>query len=366
MLNNSNSPDHKNSIANRREKGFTIVEVIIAMVVFLIVTGAVYGVLQIAQRSRTTVSQQVQLTKSVRLALNLLGRDTFNAGFGYPLKDSVNLTDNRMATLLGVPVDTNSTQDTIPPVIAGNNLTLNTFAVPNTTTDQVTFIFKDSTFNLVGNIGPPDDRVSLPLNISAISSGGGTNQVTILGGNAACNVKDVYVITGRNGSSTLGVATDNPDANTVVFANNAADVLNFNQNGDTTILTALTTPATMQRVSLVTYYVTAAGILTRRQFANNALTTRAQNWIDSPLVYGVTDFQIQYILADGTLTDNPSQGPDAIAGTADDDQTKLSTVRQIRFTINAQTVDLTAAGQPETITMTSTFATRNLGYNNPN
>ncbi len=362
MLNNSNSRTRENTSGKSGETGFTIIELIIAMIIFLIVTGSIYGVLLVAQRSRTTVNQQVQLTKNVRLALNIVGRDTFNAGYGYPLKDSVNLRDNRFATVIGVPVDTDNAADTIPPVIAGNNINNNTFAAPATSTDQVTFLFKDSTFNLLPTAGLADQQVSTALNIATICASCATNQVTILGGASSCAVNDVFVIAGKSGS-TLGVVTEVSTSGDNVVKFGGTDVLGFNQSGTSSLLSLLNTPASMQRVKIATYFVTVDGILTRREFANTSTATTANNYVDEPLVYGVEDFQIQYILADGTLSDNPSAGPNGIAGDGDDNQKLLSTVRQIRFTINAKTTDLDAAGRPFRVTMTSTFATRNLGYN---
>lgn len=362
MLNNSNSRNRENISGSPGEKGFTIVELIIAMIVFLIVTGSVYGVLLIAQRSRTQVNQQVQLTKNVRLALNIVGRDTFNAGFGYPLKDSVNLRDNRFAAVVGVPVDTGDAADTIPPVIAGDNINNNTFAAPATTTDQVTFLFKDSTFNLLPTAGPADKQVSTALNIDAVCTTCATNQVTIAGSNSSCAVNDIFVIAGKSGS-TLGVVTEVSTSGDNVVKFGSTDVLGFNQNGTPTILSLIATPASMQRVKMTTYFVTVDGTLTRREFANTSTATTANYYVDEPLVYGVENFQIQYILADGTLSDNPSAGPNGTAGDDDDTQKLLSTVRQIRFTVNAKTTDLDSAGRPYRVTMTSTFATRNLGYN---
>ena len=336
------------------------------MIIFLIVTGAAYGVLLVAKRSRTTVSQQVQLTKNVRLALNLVGRDTYNAGFDYPIKYSVNLRDNKMQILLGLPVDTGTTDDPIPPVIAGNNINLNTFANPNTKTDQVTFLFKDSSFNLVGAVTPTDKRVSQPLTVSSLTPAGNINQATIAsssGTNAACSVNDIFVITGSTGSA-LGVVTAKtsttvngvPVPDKVQFAN--GDVLGFNKNGTTSPIALLTPSFSMQRITLVTYFVTADGILTRRDYANSSTATTAQPFTDNPLVYGVEDFQIQYILNDGTISDDPSAGTNPNNG----DPTKLNLVRQIKFTVNAKSSELNEAGQPYRVTMTTTFSTRNLGY----
>lgn len=349
------------------EKGFSLLELIIAMVTFLIVTGAIYGVLQAAQRSRTVVSQQVQSTKNLRLALNLIGRDTYNAGLDFPLTNTVNLPDDRLTALVGVPIDANAIADKILPIIPGNNITLNTFnTTANTRTDQVTFLFKDTTFNLVGVVGPPDKRVSQALTISSLAPSGGINQATILassGTNAVCRVNDIFVLTGGNGSA-LGVVTSLVSTDKVQFASNSNDVLNFNENGNAAPIALLTGAVSMQKVRVITYFVTPDGILTRRDYANSTTATAAQNSVDNPLVYGVENFQIQYISDDGTISDNPGAGVDGIPGNADDDPTKLALVRQIRFTINVKTVELDSRGQPRQVTMTSTFATRNLGYTN--
>ena len=168
-------------------------------------------------------------------------------------------------------------------------------------------------------------------------------------------MNDILVVTGGNGS-TLAVVTALSGGNKVHFAN--ADVLGLNKTGATGSLSLLTRPATMQRVRIVTYFVTADGILTRREYANDP----AQASVDEPLVYSVENFQIQYVLEDGTLSDNPSAGADGIAGNADDTPLNPSNVRQIRFTVNVRSSELNAAGQPYRANMSSTFSTRNLGY----
>lgn len=333
-------------------EGFSIVELIIAMVVFMIVMGAMYSVMSLSLLSRGVVNRQVPLSKSVRFGLNLVGRDTYNAGYGYPLRNTVVLRDNQISVLLGIPPDVDTTRDTVPPIIAGNNITLNTF---NTTagvrTDQVTFLFKDSTFNVVNG-------VSQPLNINAATTtGGGIDEIVpISGSNANCRVNDLYLVTGNTGS-TLGVSTALSGTNKVQFSN--GDVLGFNQTGTSGALRGITTPASMHRVQMVTYFVTAGGTLTRREYVN---VLPAVNFVDEPLVYGVEDFQIQYVMEDGSLSDNPSAGLDGIPGNADDLQTNLAAVRQIRYTLSVRSTELDQTGQVNRVSMTSTFSTRNLGY----
>lgn len=351
--------DSNITVTQQTERGFSLLELMVSLVIFMIVTGSVWGVLRVAQQSRAVVNQQVQLAKNVRIGLNLLGRDTYNAGYGYPLRSTVVLPDNRISTLLGVPNDFDTSRDTIAPIIAGNNITINNHnTTPNTRTDQVTFLFKDTTFNLVGSGAA---AVSQPLSInSATTTSGGIDEIVpISGSNSACSVNDLYLISG-NAGSTLGVVTAKSGTNIVQFSN--GDVLGFNQTGASGPLRSITTPASMTRVKMVSYFVTSDGTLTRREFINVPVAVPAVAFNDEPLVYNVDNFQIQYVMDSGAIVDNPSAGPDGVAGTADDTPMNLAAVRQVRYTVSVRSLEMNSAGQPYRETMTSTFGTRNLGY----
>ncbi len=338
--------------AKAGESGFSLLELMISMVIFLIISASVWGVMKAAQQSRSAVTEEVQLSKNVRIGLNLIARDAFNAGFGYPAASTVILPDNRIANALGVPADSDTTRDTVPPVISGNNITLSTFSsVANTRTDRISFLYKDSTFNVVSGVSQP-----LNINAATTTSGGIDEIVPISGSNAACRTNDIYLVIGNTGS-TIGLATALSGTDRIQFSN--GDLLGFNQTGTTGPLRAITTPASILRVRMVTYFVTADGILTRREYAN---ITPAVAFVDEPLVYNVENFQIQYVMDNGTVSDNPSAGPDGVAGTGDDTQSNLAAVRQIRFTINTRSTEKNSAGQYYTETMTTTVSTRNLGY----
>jgi prepilin-type N-terminal cleavage/methylation domain-containing protein len=362
------------SSSKNSQRGFTIVELMIAMIVFTIVTGAIWGLLRVSQRSRSLTNHQVHLTKNVRVALNVIGRDTYNAGYGYPAKDEkALLPDNRISALLAIPNDFDTTRDTVRPVIAGNDITLNTYtATPNTKTDQITFLFKDSTFNLVGT---PGKEVSTALDIASLVSSGGVYTATLATGsvNSACRPNDIYLISGKNATIALGLATSLNGTNEIKFASSASlDVLGFNQTGTASPFNQVTVNApappssiaTMQRVSMVSYFVTADGILTRREYANEPPngSNPPRKWLDEPLVYGVENFQIKYVLDDGSVADNPIVGPDNLPGTADDLE-NLGRVRQVRYTITVRNVEkIETLNQDYRVTMSSAVSTRNLGY----
>lgn len=341
----------------RGTSGFSLIELVVGMVVFLLITGAIFGAMQFAQQSRKVTNQQVQLNRAIRVALNLLGRDTYNAGFGYPLGNTVVLPDGRITALLGLPDDFDNSRDTVPPIIAGNEVNPNVFSqIPGTKTDQVTFLFKDTEFNLTG---PSGSEISLPLGINAATTTDGIDEIVpIDGDNSVCKIGDLYLINGNTGS-VLGLATGLSGTNIVQFGN--GDMLGINQTGPTGPLRGITTPASMLRVKMVTYFVTPDGILTRRVYANRP-PPATEPWVDEPIVYGIEGFQIEYIMDDGSISDNPSAGPNGIAGDADDEQANLAAVRQVRFTVSARTSDANVTGRPFRVSLSSTFGTRNMGY----
>lgn len=344
-----------NSNVRAGEFGFSILELVIAMTIFSIVTAAVFGLLQVARQVKSVVNENTGLNKNVRLGMNLVGRDTYNAGFGYPLRNTVVVPDNRISTLLAIPPDIDTSRDTVPPIIAGNNVTLSTYSsIANTRTDQITFMFKDTSFNLVGG-------VSQPLNVNAATtSGTGIDEIVpISGSNSVCAVNDLYLVTGNTGS-TLGLVTALSGTDKIQFAN--ADVLGINLTGTTGPLRSITTPASIQKVRMVTYFVTADGTFTRREYANAPPVVPAVAFVDEPLIYGVEDFQVVYVMDDGSTSNDPSAGPNGIPGDADDTPANLAAVRQIRYTITVRSTEKNAANQYYKTSLTSTFSTRNLGY----
>lgn len=341
--------------ARGRQSGFTMLEMMVSMTIFLLATGSMYGLVKIAGSSRTTTSQRSDLMKNMRLALLTIGRDAFNAGYGYP-NSAVTLPDNKVGNILSVPSDVDTARDLLPAVIAGKEI--NTSSLTTTNTDQLTFIYQDPTFN------PDASSVSqsLPITAPTYDTTNGLDQIVPVSGNAtACRAKDIMLINGRN-SATIAVVTA-VTGSAVKFGN--SDVLGINTpSASPTVnpMRNITVPAAMRRVVLVTFRVLNDGTLVRTLYANDSTTTVAAPSLDQPLVYGVEGLKAEYVLEDGTVTRNPIAGPDGAAGTADDLPANQAKVRQIRVTLTVRSTEKDASGKPFTITMTSTFDTRNLGY----
>lgn len=68
----------------RDEKGFSLVELLVAMVVTLIVTGAMYGLLASGQTAFRREPEMADRQQNIRVAMDLISRDIANGGEGMP------------------------------------------------------------------------------------------------------------------------------------------------------------------------------------------------------------------------------------------------------------------------------------------
>lgn len=350
-----------------RQSGFSLLELLIAMVIFLIVTGSIYGLMQLGTYDRNRASRRTDVLKNARVAVELIGRDVLNAGLGYHRRGAV-VPDNFNSTNLGVPADVDGNRDMLTSVVAGNNIYTNNLSANTATrTDSISFAYRDLDFN-GGNV----------IDLLGVSAGGApaiprlTSKTAT--GAAAAQPYDLFLVESDT-SQVLIMATAVNGTNTVDAG--PGDQLGLNQalNGvgqagsmlrqciSSADTNCTTYSATMKRVFLMSYRVKPDGTLVRVIYGNNRGAGAGAQIQELPLAYNIEDMQIKYILDDGSTSDNPSVGPDGIVGTVDDDWQGFNRVRQVQVMIKVQSTENDEkTKRPESITITSTYATRNLDY----
>jgi type II secretory pathway pseudopilin PulG len=360
MRNITKSPDTS-------ENGFSIVEMIVAMVVFMIVIGTIYGLLQVGLIDRNRASRRSDVLKNARAAMHLIGRDALNAGLSYNKSGAI-VPDGFISTRLGIPAFADNERDVLTSIVGGNDLFYDILNPDtNARTDLISFSYRDSDFN-GGNV------ISLN-NAGAAPAAPQTVRLQSLP-NDARNAKgfDLYLV--ESDSSQVAVmATGLPNSSAIDIA--PGDPLGINQplNGSGTGVSLLqkctatitenctTYVASVKRFFWVAYKVKGDGTLVRQIFGNNSGATAAEQIQEMPVAYNIEDFQIRYVLEDGSTTDNPAAGPDGIAGNSDDRPSDFNLVRQITVTIKVEaTENDEQTGKPESITLNGTFSTRNLEY----
>ena len=349
------------------QKGFTLLEMIVSITIFIIITAAVWGLLQIGRVDRNRSSRRSDMLKNARTALHLIGRDVLNAGLSFHQKGAV-VPDDFISTRLGVPPDIDSKRDILASVVAGNDLFPNNIN-PDTSvrTDIVSFAYRDMNYN-AGNTIP----------FSGVSANGSDPSIaqlaTSLNQAGSAQVFDLYLV--ESDSTQVAVmATGVPNANQINIA--ATDPLGLNQpfngTGPSSSLLKRCTPtitedcttyvASAKRFFWISYKVKEDGTLVRISYGNNSGRPAAEQIQEQPLAYNVQNLQFKYLLTDGTVTDNPGAGPDLVAGTTDDVPENFNLVRQITVTLQVQATEIDEqTKKPAVITLNSTYSVRNLEY----
>lgn len=343
------------------ESGFSLLELLISVVIFLIFISAVYGLMRIGNIQKENVTGHTEVIKNARLSLNTIGRDAVNAGFGYSRVGGFapdNLTNLRM----NLPADADTQQDLLTSILSGNDINTNTFLPPTGRTDVVSFIYRDITFNAGDSI----------LLVNAVDLGGNGVRVTTAPGDAAvASLFDLYLVS--DGARTaIGLVTGViPSTNTIDFRIGASDPLGVNAPYDGAAdvrsrLRSCSTPTengcfdysnriTAKRITWVSYSVNNDGTLIRTLYGNNTGQPAAAQIQQQPIAYNVRDLQLRYLLRDGTVSDDPSNG--------NANQVNMNNVIQVN--VNVSTIVRVVINGVETekiININSTFSTKNLNY----
>lgn len=354
----------------QKVNGFSLLEVMVAMVIFLIVTAAIFGLLQAGRVDRSRSNNRTDMLKNARVALHLIGRDALNAGLSYHKRGGV-VPDDFISTRFGNPVDANDDKDFLTSLVGGNDRLTNDLIINSTDkTDTVVFAFRDLDFN-------NGDVIELQ-SVAAVGGDPTSARVTTKSATGAANiaVHDLYLLESTN-TQVAVMATSTNNINQVDFKPGDPLGLNLPFNGTgkfSNLLKPCLTPdqgdcmnyakfAALKRFFLVSYKIKQDGTLVRITYGNNRGKLPAEQIVEQPLAYNVENMQFKYVMEDGVVTENPLTGPDGILNTADDDPLFFNKVRQITVTLKIQSAEIDEkTRKPETVVLTGTFATRNLEY----
>jgi len=290
----------------KREAGFTMVEMLIAVVVMLIIVATTLGTLTQAIYATEGVGLMADTQENLRAGMNYISRDLITAGEGIP-QEGITIPNNGTTSALNRPgpvispaVGTFSTSLTaLPPILAGYRLGPTTSTSGNAS-DIVTMIYADTTlvdannhwlneYPIAGSSGTPGCAAgnANPDPAGTITTSGTTTTVTfdatcivINNGNTGINPGDLIMLQNNNtiGSDANFTASDaatsdstghvallyvssiSTTANSITFK--SGDAFNLNNSGQTKgTITQIqngsggypTTTAT--RVWMITYYI---------------------------------------------------------------------------------------------------------------
>ena len=386
--------NHRYLQKKKNQAGFSVLEMLVAATIFIIVTGSIYALLELGRSDRNRTSRRGDAQKNARIAMYLIGRDVMNSGLGYH-KTGALVPDDFLSNRLGVAFDPNNGRDTLTSVACGNDVFTNRYLPTNQKTDSIAFIYRDLDFNggkavvvrdEVGTSGATAVVFQLPTPTPTVSPAPTKTPAF----NAATNFSNVSnndlfmaetktsqivgLVTSKN-ATNYQLSVDSGDNLTLNQERNKKDSSNnfigslFRKCTSTTDTNCTTYSGTaggeilLKKIEMVSYQVTYDGTLVRTIYGNNSAGTKTDQIQQRAIAYGVQNFQLRYQMVDGSIVDDPVVGPDGNRGTTDDTPTNMNNVRYVAIALTVSSTEVDEmSGDPEIITINSTFALRNMAY----
>jgi Tfp pilus assembly protein PilW len=359
----------------RNQAGFSLIEATISMLLFLMVTGTIYGLLELGRADRNKSSRRNDTLKNARVATYLISRDMVNAGLGFH-KGGALVPDDFLANKLETIIDVGIIRDSMYSVGMGNNVSASTISTD--LSDTISFAYRDLQFNNGRPIQAINEISTNSNQITLVTTPGGANLV---------RQYDVFLAELDTAQVMVIVTSVNAANNEITFAFGDSLGLNQVRSGNPSITegnsrlrkcgfigavkeTVNCTEysinpiigAKLKKVSVVKYKVDSSGTLNRIIFGNNTGANAAAQIQTQPLIFGVKNLQFNYVLADGSVTDDPVKGLDNIRGTVDDTPGKTGDIRQIEMDLSIQAGRNEQTQLPDFVDLKSTFGLRNMQY----
>jgi len=336
----------------KRQAGFSLPELMIAMVVMLIVVAAVLSQVKSAFQVTNAAYELTEAQQSLRFAQEYLNRDLVSAGDGLRGINSIRVHDSFVNTYLTTASVTNPTDPnyiTLPIITSDDN-------VPGTTpvartnpavnvrggTDRITILLIDSGFTSVSLLAPAIDNLGQNVSLTPAQLAAGNFRVG-----------EIYFFTSPYGAA-FGAITGIAGGGSpnLIFAN--TDLCGLNRPGNTGPIRFVSrgpnnqpVPTSLMRIQMIQYFVNANGALVRRVFGARG----SVGFRDSVVAENVTNLQVRYFL------NNVAQPVTQLA-TA---QQQVA-VRQVEVTVTVQTEHPVANGQRQSVGATTMTSIRNLQF----
>jgi prepilin-type N-terminal cleavage/methylation domain-containing protein len=337
---------------NKMQAGFSVVEMIVAVAVLAIVSGAVFALMRDSMKVASTTYEMTDAQESLRTAQEYLNRDLLNAGDALTSVSNILVPRTFVTNYLTVsPVDDPSRPGvTNLSILTSDNNTPAGTVIRNTNpvatvhsnplTDRITMLQIDPTFTPIALSAPAINATGDRITIAAADVGRFT-------------VGEIYFLSSAAGA-TFGTITSITATPQLVFANGDACGLNVSGNGGRiyTVSAGGTLPTSLMRVKIVHYYVTSGGLLMRR-----VLGVRGGGFSDSLIAEHVISLQFRYFLSLRDGSGNVVQPVEQLT-----DSTAQLALNQVEVTVSVETPHAIQNGSQQQLTMTTATSVRNMQF----
>ncbi|HWN09606.1 MAG TPA: prepilin-type N-terminal cleavage/methylation domain-containing protein [Pyrinomonadaceae bacterium] len=343
-------------ISKNHQQGFSILEMIVAIAVMAVITGAVFALMRDSVKTSTSSIEMSDGQQSARTAQEYINRDLMNTGDGLNSITNIRVPENFVTNYLALnPVTNPATPGFInlALIISDNDVPANTIvtgtapavAVRSTPvlTDRITILQTDQTF--------------VPITLNAADMTIATGAVAVSPADIdRFRVGEIYFLTSSVGSifaaitDRTGVGSAAP---ALVFGGDALGLNNVGAGGQLDFVSAgATLPVSLSRMKMIHYYVNSAGLLMRRVFG-----VRNAPFNESMISEHVVSLQFRYFLNMRDANGNVMQPLNRLTTS----QQQVET-RQVETTLTVETAHALQNGQRQQMSMTTSTSVRNMQF----
>ena len=343
----------------KSERGFSLLEVLITLVVMVVVTGAIFNLMRDSMKTSHAALELSEAQESARTGHEYINRDLVNTGDGLNSINNIRVPQNFVTNYLTRnPITNPATPGIINLglITADNNVPANTpvlGTVPAVNVRVTPFLTDRIT---ILQMERPEIFTPITLAAGALLPATGVASVSPADINRF-SAGEIYFITSAVGgafatiTARQGVGTATP---TIVFG--AGDGFGLNSlgaGGQLDVITAgATLPISICRMKVIHYYIDSNGLLMRRVFG-----VRNAGFNESVIAEHVVSLQFRYFLNLRDANGNVVQ-PTAQLASA---QQQVET-RQVEVTLTVETPHTLENGQRQTISMTTSSSVRNMQF----
>jgi len=349
----------------RNEKGYTLMELLIAMALGLVVVGAAVQLFSRSLDATYLVSQRAEMQQDVRAAENMLVKDISLAGAGMPPGGAALATGGSKKPIYGC--------DQIKCYVGGSPAT--GVAFPGGTSPYMYWVIPGDGLGPVVNAGQgASDIITVVQGDNAfpwadyqiaLNSTSTTGTVTLVTSPPLPVIKlsdqayglktgDLVMLTGKvsgNSLSVIGEVTGNVTGTAAPYSVSfsATDALGFNQSGATSnalIQMKSLTGISIMRISLITYYISI-------DTGTPTLMRQVNGQTPSPVAENIIDLQFDYDTYDDSGNRINSSSP-----------TNLNQIRKVNIGHMTARSEMRDYKGYQTMDIQTSVSARNMSFKN--
>jgi hypothetical protein len=345
-----NSPSTKSS-----QSGFSIAELVVAMGVMAVITGAIFALMRDSMKVGSTTYEMTDAQQSLRNSQEYVNRDLINVGDGLNSITRILVPRSFVTNYLAAnPFDNPGTPGYVNLALINSDNNVPAGTVVKNTIPSVTVRSSPSLTDRISMLEIDPTFTPIPLAPSAINATG--SQITISATDLSKFTSgEVYFLTSSNGATfgTITSITAGPPPK-LNFA--AGDTLGLNVVGTGGMINIVsaggTLPTSLMRMQIIHYFISSTGLLVRRAFGVKGVGFR-----DSVVAEHVMSIQFRYFLnlrgADGNIVQPVSQLTSS---------TQQLAVRQAEVSITTETPHAIATKQQQMLSSTTSTSIRNMQF----